>query len=86
MVPQSVKEAVFNMRKDCKISDGQRDKGLPTSIPEVERINDLQYGDDPLWNLLDIYLPQKRNEKVPTIIHIHGGGWCYGTKETYQFY
>ena len=44
MVPQSVKEAVFNMRKDCKISDGQRDKGLPTSIPEVERINDLQYG------------------------------------------
>ena len=76
MVPQSVKEAVFNMRKDCKRSDDQRDKGLPTSIPEVERINNIQYGNDPVWNLLDIYLPRKRKGKVPTIIHIHGGGWC----------
>lgn len=86
MVPQSVKEAVFNMRKDCKRSDDQRDKGLPTNIPEVERINNIQYGNDLVWNLLDIYLPKKRSGKVPTIIHIHGGGWCYGTKETYQFY
>ena len=23
---------------------------------------------------------------VPAIINIHGGGWIYGTKETYQFY
>jgi acetyl esterase/lipase len=35
---------------------------------------------------LDIYLPKKTTSKIPTIINIHGGGWCYGTKETYQFY
>ncbi|MCI1922330.1 MAG: alpha/beta hydrolase [Liquorilactobacillus nagelii] len=37
-------------------------------------------------NMLDIYLPKKTTSKIPTIINIHGGGWCYGTKETYQFY
>lgn len=36
--------------------------------------------------MLDIYLPKKRTGKVPVIISIHGGGWVYGTKETYQFY
>lgn len=27
-----------------------------------------------------------RRRPVPAIINIHGGGWIYGTKETYQFY
>ena len=86
MITENAKEAALNMRKICKKNDDQRDAGLPTNIPEVERINNLQYGNDSTWNLLDIYLPKKRDGKVPTIIHIHGGGWCYGTKETYQFY
>lgn len=79
-------QAVEEMRTGSKMHDDKRDEGLPTEIPEVERINDLSYGPDPKWNLLDIYLPKKRTGKVPVIISIHGGGWVYGTKETYQFY
>lgn len=73
-------------RQGCKANDDKRDSGLPTEIPEVKRINDLQYGPDPKWNLLDLYLPKKVSGKIPLIINIHGGGWVYGTKETYQFY
>lgn len=86
MTTQNIKEMVLKMRQVFKEGDDKRDAGLPTNIPEVERIDNLQYGKDPIWNLLDIYLPKKRKGKVPTIIHIHSGGWCYGTKETYQFY
>lgn len=81
-----VLQAVEAMRAGSKAHDDERDKGLPVSIPEVERINDLSYGPDPKWHLLDIYLPKKRTGKLPVIISIHGGGWVYGTKETYQFY
>ena len=63
-----------------------RESGLPHDIPEVTRIDDLQYGEDPKWNLLDLYLPKNVKGKIPVIINIHGGGWVYGTKETYQFY
>lgn len=82
----AVIQAVEQMRASSKQHDDLRDADLPTEIPEVERINDLSYGPDPKWHLLDIYLPKKRQGKVPVIISIHGGGWVYGTKETYQFY
>lgn len=74
------------MRAECKQNDDLRDAGLPLEIPEVTRINDLAYGPDEKWHLLDLYLPKNCTGKIPTIIHIHGGGWIYGTKETYQFY
>lgn len=71
---------------EWKRNDDKRDEGLPQSIPEVQRINDIFYGPDPKWNLLDLYLPKNVDGQIPTIINIHGGGWVYGTKETYQFY
>lgn len=86
MTKEELAAAVEKLRTEFKAGDDKRDEGLPTEIPEVERINDLSYGPDPKWNLLDIYLPKKRTGKVPVIISIHGGGWVYGTKETYQFY
>ncbi|MGM9906039.1 alpha/beta hydrolase, partial [Lactobacillus sp.] len=86
MTKEELAEAVIKLRSEFKASDDKRDEGLPTEIPEVERINDISYGPDPKWNLLDIYLPKDRTGKVPVIISIHGGGWVYGTKETYQFY
>ncbi|KRK90483.1 alpha/beta hydrolase [Companilactobacillus futsaii] len=82
----NITEAILQMRKQFKTQDDKRDAGLPTEIPEVTRINDLAYGPDPKWNLLDIYLPKNTTKPIPTIINIHGGGWCYGTKETYQFF
>lgn len=74
------------MRAECKQNDDIRDAGLPLEIPEVIRIDNLAYGPDKKWHLLDLYLPKNITGKIPTIIHIHGGGWIYGTKETYQFY
>ena len=86
MNKDEVLQAVMTMRTEWKKSDDARDAGLPTDIPEVTRHNDIQYGKDPKWNLLDLYLPNGVSGKIPVIIQIHGGGWVYGTKETYQFY
>ncbi|MGN1407573.1 alpha/beta hydrolase [Lactobacillus sp.] len=86
MTKDEVLQAVMTMRTEWKKSDDARDAGLPTEIPEVVRHNDIQYGKDPKWNLLDLYIPNGVSGKIPVIIQIHGGGWVYGTKETYQFY
>lgn len=86
MVDVKIIEAVNAMREACKLSDDKRDSGLPHDIPEVIRYDDLKYGEDPKWNLLDLYLPKNVSGKIPVIINIHGGGWVYGTKETYQYY
>lgn len=86
MVDEATKKAIMEMRTAFKTGDDKRDAGLPTEIPEVTRYNDLSYGPDPKWHLLDLYLPKNVEGKIPVIINIHGGGWCYGTKETYQFF
>lgn len=83
---QEVLEAIHKMRTEWKANDDRRDEGLPHDIPEVKRIDDIQYGEDPKWNSLDLYIPKNVEGKIPVIINIHGGGWVYGTKETYQFY
>ncbi len=83
---QKLMDMVMKIRHDWKASDDKRDEGLPHDIPEVKRIDNLQYGKDPKWNLLDLYLPKNIKGKLPVIIQIHGGGWVYGTKETYQYY
>src|SRR5512137_361315 len=31
---------------------------------------------------VDLYLPRTVSTPVPTILHIHGGGWTGGVKET----
>lgn len=86
MLSKEVLDSVKEIRTVCKEGDDKRDESLPRIIPGVERIDDIQYGDDPKWNSLDIYLPKNVDGKIPVIINIHGGGWIYGTKETYQFY
>ncbi|MFT8394021.1 MAG: alpha/beta hydrolase [Liquorilactobacillus ghanensis] len=86
MVDKQIELAIEQIRTEWKKGDDQRDAGLPLEIPEVKRIDNIVYGPDPKWNSLDIYLPKNVVGKIPTIINIHGGGWCYGTKETYQFY
>jgi acetyl esterase/lipase len=69
----------------CMIGDAKKHKGMSTP-PEIERRDDLSYGPDPKWNRLDLYYPRERTDKLPVIISIHGGGWVYGTKESYQYY
>lgn len=86
VIKKDILEATKTLNALFKEGDDKRDAGLPHDIPEVERFDDIVYGSKEKWNLLDIYLPKKRTGKVPTIINIHGGGWVYGTKETYQFF
>lgn len=87
MTESEYQKLVNDMRIDFKKGDDQRDAGLPTHIPEVDRFDDIPYGKDPKYQILDVYLPSNRTDhKLPVIVNIHGGGWVYGTKETYQFY
>lgn len=76
---------VRRTRKAWAKNDAKRDARL--AIPEtVERLDDLSYGCHGRWSLLDLYRPKNAEGPLPVIVSIHGGGYFYGTKETYQFY
>ena len=66
-------------------SDKVRDAAipLPEGITECRNISYGHYGRD---SLLDVYYPQGTTEALPTIVHIHGGGYVYGSKEIYRRY
>jgi acetyl esterase/lipase len=79
----SINSIIF--KKMSERSDNARDAGL-TTPPEIERFDDIQYGNDPTWQVLDVYRPKAAQEKLPVIVSFHGGGWVYGDKNRYQFY
>lgn len=76
---------IEKMRMELKKGDAKRDVGLvePTSI---EKFRDISYGPYGVENTLDVYYPIGTSEKLPTLVHIHGGGFFYGDKELYRFY
>lgn len=78
-------EASDRMRRLASLGDEKRDAGLTTPA-YVRRYDDLQYGPDRDWNVLDVYRNRYWTEKKPVILIVHGGGWVYGSKEVYQFY
>lgn len=86
MGAETVLQAVKKFRKSATANDAKRDARLPHVFKGIQRIDDLSYGPVSKWNLLDIYRPTNYQGKLPVMISIHGGGWCYGTKETYQYY
>ena len=66
-------------------SDTKRDKGLAT--PDgIRRFDDIRYGPDEAWHVLDVYRPRDAKDPLPVIVSVHGGGWVYGDKERYQYY
>ena len=76
---------VEEIRINWKKGDDIRDEGLTT--PEnIQRYDDIVYGEDPVWNKLDVYCLKGTNAPQATIINIHGGGWVYGDKELYSHY
>ena len=73
------------LRAALKKGDDKRDAGLTT--PEnVRRFDDIVYGPDKTWNVLDVYRPKDTEGTLPVIVSVHGGGWVYGDKERYQYY
>ena len=73
------------IRYDFGKGDRKRDAGLQTP-DDVRRFDDIAYGPNKKYQLLDVYRPKDAEGKLPVIVSVHGGGWVYGTKETYQFY
>ena len=79
-----IEKAIAQIRAKWTAVDLVRDGGL--TIPEdVTLCTDLRYGSYP-ENLLDVYYPKGTDKALPTIISIHGGGWCYGSKKLYSHY
>ena len=73
------------LRYDYGKGDKKRDAGLKTP-DDVIRYDDIVYGKDPKWQVLDVYRPKGLEGKLPVFISVHGGAWVYGKKEIYQFY
>ena len=75
----------FMIRTMFRRGDDKRDAGC-TTPPDVRRFDDLSYGPDAKWNVLDVYRPRDAVGPLPVIVSLHGGGWVYGDKERYQYY
>lgn len=78
-------ETYLDIREGITRGDDIRDAGL-TTPEDIFRYDDIRYGDDERWNVLDIYCPKGTTAPLPTIISVHGGGWIYGDKERYSHY
>ena len=74
-----------SIRTAFKKGDDVRDAGL-TTPDSIVRNDDIVYGQDPTWNLLDVYRPADATGPLPCIVSVHGGAWVYGDKELYQYY
>lgn len=80
-----MEQTAQQLRRSMAESDAKRDMGLTT--PEnVLRYDDIRYGEDAKWNVLDVYRPKGSDQRLPVIISIHGGAWIYGDKELYSHY
>ena len=79
-------EASLMVRKMFQEGDEVRDAGL-TTPDDVVRFDDIAYGSEEGWQLLDVYRPKAAEGQVlPVIVSVHGGAWVYGDKDRYQWY
>ena len=78
-------EIALRVREMFTKGDRERDAGNTTPA-DVERFDDIVYGTDEKWQVLDVYRPKGMKGKLPVIISFHGGGWVYGDKDVYQWY
>lgn len=73
------------IRYTFKEGDAKRDAGL-TTPEDIVRFDDIVYGEDAKWQVLDVYRPKDVAGSLPVIVSVHGGAWVYGDKELYQYY
>ena len=73
-----------------RISAGRNDRKRDRSIPlpqGVTQIRGLSYGRHGKYSRFDIYRPENtKDDRLPTIVSIHGGGYVYGDKKIYRRY
>lgn len=55
------------LRKKFKAGDDKRDRGL-TTPDDIERWNDICYGTDKKWQVMDVYRPKNTAGKLPVIV------------------
>ena len=79
-----MEKTVEQIRQKWAEGDEIRDAGV-VDPENVIRFTDIPYGEY-AENLLDVYCPEGAEGCLPTIISIHGGGWCYGSKKLYSHY
>ncbi len=66
--------------------DKKRDKDLHPP-EELSLHTDISFtGKNRAYEKLDVYYPKGITRKLPVILNIHGGGWVYGTKDSYRPY
>ena len=80
-------EMALMIRKQFGDGDAIRDAGL-TTPDDIERFDDIAYGPDHTWQMLDVYRPlgTADDAALPVIVSVHGGAWVYGDKDGYQWY
>lgn len=80
-----MEENYIVLRKNFQENDDRRDADFCTP-EDVVRFDDITYGPDATWNVLDVYRPKDNESVLPVIVSVHGGGFVYGDKERYQYY
>lgn len=55
-------------------------------IGSICTYNHYYHEDHDPMHLCDIARPENHSGKLPVILHIHGGGWVYGHKDSYYKY
>lgn len=71
----------------CRVGDREKNRGL-TDPEDIIPHENIPFGPLEETQLLDVYTPRERalGEKLPVVVSVHGGGWVYGSKESYRFY
>ena len=73
------------LRRTFAKSDRKRDEGCSIG-DQVTYLQNLPYGTDRDWQILDVAYPKEGTGPFPVIVSVHGGGYVYGSKEEYRFY
>lgn len=77
-------DAIRKVQERFRDGDIKRDAGV-VDPENILRFEDIPYGPCK-ENMLDVYCPEGTEGLLPTIVSIHGGGWCYGSKKLYSHY
>ena len=76
-------ESIEKLREEFAAGDEKRDANF-TTPEDICRCDNIPYGPDPVWNLLDVYRPKGAEGKLPVIVNVHGGGWVFPS--LYKFF